>query len=132
MNNNAGQRNSDRNPFQNNNEEVNDGRENNQHDYNKHNNMGNQNADVGYQNMIASPMMQLFDDNTEFILESNINKVTDRRFNQPNQQRQIENNNNNVQINNQNQHKGFTNFKHNESHTQITQIKTPISPFDNH
>jgi len=97
--------------------------------------MGNQNADVGYQNMIASPMMQLFDDNTEFILESNINKVQDRRFNQPNQlnqQRQIENNNNNVQINNQNQHKGFTNFKHNESHTQITQIKTPISPFDNH
>lgn len=132
MNNNAGQSNSDRNPFQNNNEEVNDGRENNQHDYNKHNNMGNQNADVGYQNMIASPMMQLFDDNTEFILESNINKVQDRRFNQPNQQRQIENNNNNVQINNQNQHKGFTNFKHNESHTQITQIKTPISPFDNH
>jgi hypothetical protein len=50
--------------------------------------MGNQNADVGYQNMIASPMMQLFDDNTEFILESNINKVQDRRFNQPNQQRQ--------------------------------------------
>jgi len=95
--------------------------------------MGNQNADVGYQNMIASPMMQLFDDNTEFILESNINKVQDRRFNQPNQQRQIDNNNNNnVQINNQNQHKGFTNFKHNESNTQITQIKTPISPFDNH
>lgn len=83
MNNNKDLSNSDRNPFTNDNEEIND-RLNNQHDK-KDNNLSNQNADVGYQNMIASPMMQLFDDNTEFILESNINKVQDRRFNQQNQ-----------------------------------------------